>query len=91
MRVLNLYTTLGCHLCDEAAVMVSKQQSSDVTLALVEISESAALMEKYAIRIPVLKFKTGDSNESVDVGLDTDAELAWPFTEEELAVFLSDS
>ncbi len=46
MRVLNLYTTLGCHLCDEAVVMVSKQQASDVTLALVEISESDALMEK---------------------------------------------
>ncbi len=91
MRVLNLYTTLGCHLCDEAVVMVSKQQASDVTLALVEISESDALMEKYAIRIPVLEFQAGDNNESIDGEIEAGAELAWPFTEEELAVFLSDS
>ena len=80
MRVLNLYTTLGCHLCEEAEHMVNKQQVFDVTLALVEITESESLMEKYGIRIPVLKF----DDEADDEGI----ELAWPFSEEELTTFL---
>lgn len=81
MRELNLYTTLGCHLCDQAAAMVTQQGTSDLSLTLVEISESEALMEKYAVRIPVLKFQVG--------GNDENAELAWPFTAEELRVFLA--
>jgi hypothetical protein len=83
MRVLNLYTTLGCHLCEEAASMVKKQQVSDVMLALVEIIDSESLMEKYGIRIPVLKF----DDEADDEGV----ELAWPFSEEELTIFLKQS
>lgn len=81
MRVLNLYTTLGCHLCDQAAAMVAQQGASDLSLTLVEITESEALMEKYAVRIPVLKFQIG--------GNDKNAELAWPFTAEELKLFLA--
>jgi hypothetical protein len=83
MRVLNLYTTLGCHLCDEAAAMVSQQGISDLSLALVEISESEALIEKYGVRIPVLKFQVE--------GKDENAELAWPFTVEDLTIFLTES
>jgi hypothetical protein len=87
MRVLNLYTTLGCHLCDEAAALVKQEHVSDLTLALVEISESAELMEKYGIRIPVLKFQAEDDEGATDACV----ELAWPFTEEELTIFLKDS
>ena len=77
MRVLNLYTTLGCHLCDEAAVMVCKQNISDINVVSVEISESDNLLENYGVRIPVLKFE------------DANKELAWPFSDEELSVFLA--
>ena len=63
--------------------MVNNQRASDLTLALVEITESETLMEKYSIRIPVLKFQTDDNDDA--------AELAWPFTEEELRVFLAAS
>ncbi|MBN4053286.1 glutaredoxin family protein [Haliea sp. AH-315-K21] len=79
MPVLNLYTTLGCHLCDEAAAMVSKQRVLNLNLALVEISESEILLGNYGVRIPVLKFQDGT------------AELAWPFTDEELSTFLASS
>jgi glutaredoxin-related protein len=77
MRVLNLYTTLGCHLCDEAAAMVNKLEALDLEMALVEISESEALLESYGVRIPVLKFQDGIT------------ELAWPFTDKELSAFLA--
>jgi hypothetical protein len=76
MRRLNLYTTLGCHLCEEAAAMVQQHEARDLTLVMVEISESDDLMEQYGVRIPVLKFQDG-----ID-------ELAWPFSAEELSSFL---
>lgn len=79
MRVLNLYTTLGCHLCDKAAAMVSKQNISDVNLVSVEISESDDLIENYGVRIPVLKFQ------------DANQELSWPFSDEELSAFLTEA
>ncbi len=77
MRALNLYTTLGCHLCDRAASMVIDRHDENLELTLVEISESETLIERYGIRIPVLKFQEGM------------VELAWPFTEEELSTFLT--
>jgi hypothetical protein len=76
MRRLNLYTTLGCHLCEEAAAMVNQQQPADLTLVMVEISESEKLLQEYGMRIPVLKFQ------------DSEEELAWPFTMVELGSFI---
>jgi hypothetical protein len=83
MRILNLYKTLGCHLCEDAAAMVKKQQVADVTLNLVEIIDSENLIDQYGTRIPVIKFQK-------EAGIES-AELGWPFTEEELAVFLNGS
>ena len=81
MRVLNLYTTLGCHLCDQAFVQVksvlTKEQAANLNLVSVEISDSDTLMENYGIRIPVFKFQ------------DEIKELAWPFTDKELNTFLT--
>lgn len=77
MRVLNLYTTLGCHLCEQAEQMLRKQQAEKpVVVELVDISESEDLMRAYAERIPVLKWS------------DTEMELGWPFSEHELRMFL---
>lgn len=80
MRMLNLYTTLGCHLCNEAETMIAnilfKQKIADVELVSVEISESETLVEDYGVRIPVIRFQH------------TENELAWPFTEAELGKFL---
>ncbi|MGA1742147.1 MAG: glutaredoxin family protein [Pseudohongiellaceae bacterium] len=76
MRRLNLYTTLGCHLCDEAAAMINQQDVADLALFMVEITESENLLKEYGVRIPVLKFE------------DSERELAWPFTMAELSKFL---
>ena len=86
MRVL-LYTTLGCHLCDQALDLLNhaKQAMNDqamgveaveFTIEEVEIANDDALMEKYGIRIPVLR-KTTSSDE-----------LGWPFSYEVLCEFL---
>lgn len=85
MRKLNLYTTVGCHLCEQAHALLLKAQTQTQTqkkqpafeIRAVEISESDALMAAYGIRIPVIRFD------------DAPAELAWPFTCEDLQVFLT--
>jgi len=80
MQQIRLYTTLGCHLCEQAQNMFLYLADKDVeinknySLELVEISDSNQLIEDYGVRIPVLK-KNGQ-------------ELAWPFSLEELINWL---
>lgn len=78
MKELLLYTTLGCHLCEQAQAMAAPMLSEfSFRLQPVEIADSEELMERYGIRIPVLK--RGDNGQ----------ELGWPFTEQALRVFLT--
>ena len=77
---IRLYTTLGCHLCEQALAMFDylRQNDTDINnryiINLVEISESEKLVEEYGIRIPVLA--------------KPNSELAWPFEFEELQSWL---
>ncbi len=67
-KVLNLYTTLGCHLCEQALAIVHPLVAEKgIELKLVEISESEALVEQYGIRIPVIRLEGREE------------ELGWPF------------
>lgn len=75
---LLLYTTLGCHLCDDAeAVIKSCLNPEYIELVKVEIADSDALVESYGTRIPVV----GVEGES--------AELNWPFDQPALIEFLT--
>lgn len=70
---LLLYTTAGCHLCEQAEALLDVLKTQhQVSVEAVEISVSEELVEQYGIRIPVVKNK------------DTEEELGWPFTYEEL-------
>ncbi|MGO2131420.1 MAG: glutaredoxin family protein [Halomonas sp.] len=51
---LRLYTTLGCHLCSALEAWLDRLANEPVTLERVEISTDEALMQHYAVRIPVL-------------------------------------
>ncbi len=63
--LLVLYITSGCHLCDQAEALVRRH--ADMVVGLVEIADDAELLERYGIRIPVLR------------RWDTGRELDWPF------------
>lgn len=74
MQELLLYTTQGCHLCEQAEELlqpvldyINAKLEKEVVLMPVEISESEDLVEQYGIRIPVLRVQ-GQSEE-----------LGWPF------------
>lgn len=80
MQDIILYTTLGCHLCEQAKTVVWPQLAgSQFQLREVDIADSDALMDAYALRIPVLK------------RADADADLGWPFDAAQLRAYLSSS
>ncbi len=62
---LVLYTTSGCHLCERAEILI--REASNLKVRLLEIADDDALLERYGVRIPVLR------------RLDTGEELDWPF------------
>lgn len=77
-----LYGTLGCHLCELAEVQLSAamaQLPAAIEIECVDIAEgdhSDELIERYGVRIPVLRREHDQS------------ELGWPFAEAALLEFL---
>lgn len=71
-----LFSTLGCHLCDEAeAVLQPLLGVLPLQIEWVDIIENEGWLQRYAVHIPVL------------LRQDTGAELYWPFTTEQAYAF----
>lgn len=84
MRELLLYTTLGCHLCEQAeAITLPLLEQATWQLRLVEIADDEALMARYGTRIPVLYrpdlYRAGEAA----------CELGWPFDAQSVSWFLA--
>lgn len=74
---LLFYTTSQCHLCELAeALLVSTPMPVPIPVDAIDIAQSEELVARYGTQIPVLR------------RTDTDAELGWPFTREQLLAFL---
>lgn len=71
---LVLYVTSACHLCERAERLI--RQAVGLPVTRVEIADDAGLLERYGIRIPVLRMENG-------------AELDWPFDEAAVRVLLA--
>jgi hypothetical protein len=66
--MLTLYGTKGCHLCDEAEVLLAQAQMAVAfQWQYIDIALDDNLVKKYGIRIPVLEKETGQL-------------LNWPFS-----------
>lgn len=73
---LELYSTLGCHLCERAETVLQRvSRQRDVSWHVVEIAQSNKLVDTYGLRIPVVRSKSG-------------MELGWPFDEDQLIGWL---
>ena len=73
MSTLIFYTSVGCHLCEQAEELLAElPKSLEFEVESVDIGTDAALVSLYGIRIPVVKNK------------DSGAEIGWPFTLEDL-------
>ena len=71
---LLLYGTRYCHLCEQAAALL---EAAGIAAEYVDIASNDALLEKYRIRIPVLRRD------------DSGAELGWPFDATALQQFIA--
>jgi len=68
----NLYSSEGCHLCEEALALYVKLMPLN-TVNIIDIVEDDKLVELYGISIPVLEH------------IATDKKLFWPFTKNDIA------
>ncbi|TAN71787.1 MAG: glutaredoxin family protein [Methylobacter sp.] len=73
MRLM-LFGTSGCHLCEQAEVIVNACVQDGVEI--VDIAEQEQWQERYAIRIPVLYDQ------------ESGRELGWPFDQVEVEDFI---
>lgn len=71
-----LFGTLGCHLCEQAEVVVMPLVENGLLVELLDIAERSDWVDDYGLRIPVLR------------RVDTGAELDWPFEVEQIVRFL---
>lgn len=71
-----LLGTLGCHLCEVAEAVLMSFVENGLLVELVDIAESEVMVERYGLRIPVLR------------RCDNGAELDWPFDGAQVADFL---
>lgn len=79
---ISLYSTLACHLCEQAKAMLECVDQSGLTdgfvldIDVIDIANDAHLFEQYGLRIPVVAFAG------------TEKELAWPFEFGQLLEFI---
>ena len=73
--IITLYTTVGCHLCEQALAML-QNLPMNITIVEVEIADDERLMEKYGLIIPVVGVENSQQ------------EISWPFSVEELGEFV---
>lgn len=71
-----LLGTLGCHLCEVAEALLMPFVESGLLVELIDIAEHEGMVDRYGLRIPVLR------------RCDTGAELGWPFEGSQVADFL---
>lgn len=89
MTELLLYGTCGCHLCEQAARVLQPvlahineqlvnagMGEAAVVLQVVEITDDFELMQRYSLRIPVIRLAASEE------------ELGWPFDETQAREFL---
>ncbi len=70
---LTLYGTSACHLCDQAKGIL---EEAGLAFVWVDIAADAALLERYGVRIPVVRHPAGGR------------ELDWPFDRSSLVAFI---
>ena len=82
---VQLLTTQGCHLCEEALHLLQALQGKLPSLEIeqVEIADSALLMEEYGSRIPVVQVATRTYDPRT-------RDLGWPFDATQLHSFLDE-
>lgn len=68
MTSVVLYARVGCHLCDEARVVIEQLRTSvEFSFEEVDIERDDALVRDYGVRIPVVEV---DGQELFEISVD---------------------
>lgn len=80
MLNLTLYTTDGCHLCEHAETIIEEALATEpaLTWSKVDIAREDELIERYGIRIPVIRLEGADYD------------LGWPFSIADVTHYLAE-
>lgn len=83
---IRFYTTVGCHLCEDAMAMLNHLLEYDkdlknVQVKKIDIAKDENLLKIYGTRIPVLAVGANLATE--------DKELGWPFEISQLADWIT--
>ena len=77
MQSIIFYTTVGCHLCEQAEELLQQMAlEAELSWKKTDIADDPVLVESYGIRIPVLR------------RVDDEVELGWPFDLGQLREFV---
>ena len=69
MTKVKFYTTVGCHLCEDAHLLIDQfVKQGGVIVEMIDIADSDELIDSYGIRIPVIQRHDTDKGESHAVG-----------------------
>lgn len=80
MRRLIIYSTVGCHLCEQATALIFPfLKPLGIELVECDIANNDQLIDEYGVRIPVLKLENAAQD------------LSWPFTEEDFVAYVARS
>jgi hypothetical protein len=72
MPEFTLFGTEGCHLCEEASLLIAE---AGIDFKSAEIMDNQEWLDKYSLSIPVLRH------------IGSGQELAWPFDTQRLQAF----
>ena len=77
---LLLFGTSGCHLCEQAELIVINCLANikELTIETIDIAEQEQWQEQYAVRIPVL------------YDPETKKDLGWPFNQAQVKEFINE-
>ncbi|MCJ8314206.1 MAG: glutaredoxin family protein [Saccharospirillaceae bacterium] len=78
-KTFNLYSTDGCHLCEQALELIITV-NPNIKVTVLDIMDDPTWLETFQIRIPVLEPTTNKL-------LERQAQLDWPFDKQQLLDF----
>jgi len=76
MIELTLFTTAGCHLCEQAQALLNQVNQQTIEVHPVDIALDDDLLEQYGQSIPVIRFPDN-------------RELNWPFSLQDIETYIN--
>lgn len=87
--LITLYSTEGCHLCEQAYRLLVEEGVQE-HVQVIDIAFDDVLFLRYGVTIPVVSISSEASTASDDNSLSI-SELGWPFDRADLAVWLKNN